>query len=248
MQLAAALGGLSFVAASFVVGLRLLRLGARTRELPELAIGTALVLMGGIGYPLTAIARLAPSLSEDVRIVLFVFSLLLTWIGTVLLALFNLRVFRQKEAWARGLVVALALLTLVSFALECFTPGLRVATLRNQGLGLRLFMGQLAIPLAWGAYESLHYWGLLRRRLKLGLADPVVADRMGLWGIGTLSAGVINVSTTVGALFGVDFAVTPVGAFVIAPLGLVAASAMWLAFLPPASYLRRVAARAAAGT
>jgi hypothetical protein len=143
-------------------------------------------------------------------------------------------------------VVAIALSLLASFALESFSPGLRVATLHNEGLGLRLFMGALAIPLGWGTYESLRYWELLRKRVKLGLADPVVADRMRLWGIGTLSACVINVSTTVAALFGVDFAVTTWGAFVIAPLGLVAAGSMWFAFIPPAAYLRRVASRAAA--
>jgi len=246
MQLVGAIGGLSFVAASFVVGLRLLLLAARTRELPEFAIGLALVLMGGVGYPLTAAARVAPSLSDRVRVLLFALSLLLSWIGTVLLAFFNLRVFRPKEAWARHLMVAVALLLLASFALESFSPGLRVATLRNEGFGLRVFMGSIAIPLAWGTYESLRYWELLRKRVRLGLADPVVADRMRLWGIGILCACVINVATTVAALFGIDFAVTTIGAFVIAPLGLVAAGSMWLAFIPPAAYLRRVASRARA--
>lgn len=246
MQLIGAIGGLSFVAASFVVGLRLLFLASRTRELPEFAIGMALVLMGGVGYPMTAIARMAPSLSDELRIGLFVFSLLLSWIGTVLIAVFNMRVFRPHDAWARSLVTAIALLLLASFALESFSPGLRVATLQNEGLGLRLFMGLIAIPLAWGAYESLRYRELLQKRVKLGLADPVVADRMRLWGTGILSACVINVATTVAALFGIDFAVTTLGACVIAPLGFVAAGSMWLAFIPPAAYLRRVASRAAA--
>ncbi|HYB12722.1 MAG TPA: hypothetical protein VEG67_04585 [Myxococcota bacterium] len=247
MQLLGAIGGLSFVAASFVVGLRLLWLAHRTRELPEFTIGLALVLMGALGYPLTAIARMTPGLSDELRIMLFVVSLVLTWGGTVLLALFNLSVFRPDEAWARALVVGVATWLLATFSLQSFSPGLRVATFRNEGLGLRLFMCGIALPLAWGTYESLRYWGLLRKRARLGLADPVVADRMRLWGIAELSAMVINVSTTVGALFGVDFAVTALGALVIAPLGLLAAGATWFAFLPPAAYLRRVVARAAAG-
>ena len=246
MQLLAAIGGLSFVAVSFLVGLRLVLLARRTRELPEFAIGTALALMGGVSYPLTAIARLAPSLSDDVRFALFLISLLLSWIGTVLLALFNMRVFRPEEAWARVLVAALAIAMVASFALQSFSPGLRVATFRNEGLGLRLFMGELAIPLAWGTYESLRYWELLRKRVRLGLADPVVADRMRLWGIAEFAACVINVSTTVAALFGIDFAVASVGAFVIAPLGTLAAVSTWFAFIPPAAYLRRVVSRAAA--
>jgi hypothetical protein len=245
MQLLAAVGGLSFVAASFVVGLRLLFLARRTRELPEFAVGLGLLLMGGFGYPLTAIARTATVLSEDVRIAIFVFALFLTWIGTILLALFNVRVFRPNEGWATALMVALALWLVATFILESISPGLRAATFRNEGLGLRLFMGAIAIPLAWGTYESLRYWELLRKRVRLGLADPLVADRMRLWSIAELSACVINVSTTVAALFGIDFAVATLGAFVIAPLGLLAAASMWLAFLPPAAYLRRVSRAAA---
>ncbi|HBZ72491.1 MAG TPA: hypothetical protein DEP35_23240, partial [Deltaproteobacteria bacterium] len=184
MQLLAAVGGLSFVAASLVVGLRLLLLSRRTREFPEFAIGLGLLLMGGIGYPMTASARMVPSLSDEVRTAIFAFSFSLNWIGTVLMALFNLRVFRPKETWARGFVVAIALSLLASFAFESFSPGLRAAALRDEGLGLRLYMATMGIPLAWAAYESLRYWELLRKRVRLGLADPVVADRMRLWGIG----------------------------------------------------------------
>jgi hypothetical protein len=245
MQLLGAVGGLSFVLASFVVGLRLLLLARRTRELPEFAVAMALILMGGFGYPLTATARMATVLSEATRIALFVFSLFLTWVGVVLLAVFNMRVFRPEEAWAKALVVGITLVMLGSFFLECVSPGLHVATFLNQGFGLRLFMSGIAVPLCWGTYESLRYWQLLRKRVRLGLADPVVADRMRLWGIALVSACVINISTTVAALFGVDFAVAAVGALVIAPFGLLAAGSMWLAFIPPAAYLRRVSRAAA---
>ena len=60
------------------------------------------------------------------------------------------------------------------------------------------------------------------------------------------SALTINLASTIGALRGVDFAASAVGALVIAPLGLIAAGSIFLAFLPPQAYLRRVAARAAA--
>jgi hypothetical protein len=52
------------------------------------------------------------------------------------------------------------------------------------------------------------------------------------------------VAATIGALRGIDFAATTLGAAVIAPLGLIAAGSIFLAFLPPQAYLRRVAARA----
>jgi len=54
----AALGGLAFVLASLVLGIRLLALATRTRRLPEVCIGLALLLMGGLGYPLIMTAPL----------------------------------------------------------------------------------------------------------------------------------------------------------------------------------------------
>ena len=54
MELLGAIGGVSFILASLVIGLRLLLLARRTRELPEFVIGLALFLMGGLGYPLLA--------------------------------------------------------------------------------------------------------------------------------------------------------------------------------------------------
>lgn len=246
VELLAAIGGVAFILASLVMGLRLLLLARRTREVPELAVGLALFLMGGLAYPVLAVARFATPLSEALRIALALFALLLYGVGTVGIAVFNWRVFRPSEPWARTAVLGLASALVGSMLLEALTPGLREAALHNRGAGLRVFFLLIGVPIAWASYESLRFHGLLVKRIKFGLGDPVVADRMWLWGISTFAAFVTNLATSVAAFFGVDFAVSPFGALLIAPLGLVAASAMWLAFFPPESYTRRVAARAAA--
>ena len=49
--------------------------------------------------------------------------------------------------------------------------------------------------LLWTGIESLAYSSALKRRLVLGLADPVVADRVQLWGIGMLLASVMSYRT-----------------------------------------------------
>jgi hypothetical protein len=67
-----------------------------------------------------------------------------------------------------------------------------------------------------------------------------------LWGIASLASTIVGTTSTIAGFLGVNFAATVLGAAVIAPLGLISAVAMWLAFLPPAAYLRRVQARAAA--
>jgi len=246
VELLAAIGGLSFVAASLVIGLRLLLLARRTGELPELAVGLALFLMGGIAYPMLSVARLAVGWSEPLRLGLGTSALLLNGFGTISVAVFNWRVFRPGERWARNAVGAIAAVLVASLLCQVLSGGLREAALSNRGLGLRLFMFFLGPSLAWASYESIRFHGLLVRRARLGLADPIVTDRMWLWGISTLCAFVLNMATSIGALFfGIDFAATAFGALMIAPLGLIAACGMWLAFLPPASYTRRVTARAA---
>jgi hypothetical protein len=167
--------------------------------------------------------------------------------GMVGVCVFNWRVFRPREAWACWLTAGVTCAFAAVLALQSVTPGVRVAALHNEGLGLHAFMALLAAPTAWAAFESFRYHRLLTRRSKLGLADPVVADRLRLWGLGMLVACVISILTQIFALFGIDAAVSPAGALMIAPLGLVAASSVWLAFLPPAAYTRRVLARAATG-
>jgi hypothetical protein len=245
MELLGAIGGVSFILASLVIGLRLLLLARRTRELPEFVIGLALSLMGGLGYPLVAVARLATGMPEAVRLCLFLVSALFNIVGTVGVCVFNWRVFHPRESWAGWLTLAFACALAAAMAFQSVTVGLVSAALRNEGTGYHVFTALHGVPLAWAAYESLRYHRLLTKRAKLGLADPVVADRMRLWGAGMLFAFVINVFSSVLAFFGVDIAVSPAGSLVIAPLGLAAAGCVWLAFLPPATYKLRVSARAA---
>jgi hypothetical protein len=246
MELVAAFGGVAFILASLVVGLRILLLARRTRQLPELVIGLSLFLAGGIAYPLIVLARMATAWPDSLRVGLFALSMLLSGTGTLCACMFNQRVFRPDAGWAKALVFGLACVQAALMAYQCITPGIAAAALHNQGLGVRLFTAAHGVPLLWASIESFRYAAQLARRVKLGLADPVIADRVRLWGISMAASLVINVAATIAALRGIDFAATTLGAAVIAPLGLIAAGSIFLAFLPPQAYLRRVAARAAA--
>ena len=44
--------------------------------------------------------------------------------------------------------------------------------------------GSERVSSLWGAAESLRYFSMMRRRAKLGLADPLVTNRFLLWGLG----------------------------------------------------------------
>jgi hypothetical protein len=240
----AAFGGLAFVLASCVLGVRLLLLATRTRRLPEVCIGLAQLLMGGLAYPLIMTARLAVRLSAPVRIGVMAVSILFMGVGTLAVGIFNWQVFRPGARWARGLVIAAAVSMLACVALQLAGPGLAAAAFDNRGLGFRLFQLHAGLLTAWGAYEALRAWWRLRRRQRLGLADPVVCERVFLWGIASVASTIVGGTSTIAGFLGINFAATVFGAAVIAPLGLLAAGSLWLAFLPPSAYLRRVRARA----
>ncbi len=239
-QLAALMGG-SFVLASLVVGLRLLVLGLRTGEAPGRLIGSGLLLSSVIGYPMMSVSRNAVAWSDDVRAMLACSAAAALCAGSIPLARFVQTVFREGAAWARGLVGAIAVAMLGMFAGQ--TLGVGWAAWSDSGdagawSGARV---GLLLPSLWGAFESLHYHSRLKRRLALGLADPISVDRIRLFGISMAAGGVTAVATIVCQALGLEILGTPLGALVLSPVP-VAAVALWLAFLPPRRYLARVQA------
>jgi hypothetical protein len=234
------------VLASILLGARLLLLARRTRELPELCIGLALLLMGGLGYPLIMTARMAARLPDSARVGVMAFAVVLMAVGTLAVGVFTWQVFRPAERWPLQALAAAALSMLLCLLLQALSPGWEAAAFHNQGVGFRLFLLHSALASGWGASEALLTWSRLSRRLRLGLADPVVTERVLLWGVASLASAIIGATSTIAGFLGVNFAATAFGAAVTAPLGLVAAGSMWLAFLPPAAYLRWVRERAAA--
>jgi hypothetical protein len=89
----------------------------------------------------------------------------------------------------------------------------------------------------WAAWESLRHFAMYRPSAGL---DPLVVDRFRLWGIAALAYLLVTV-----LLLGTQGSAGTAGAGVA---GLVATGALWLAFLPPRSYARRLRRRARRGT
>jgi hypothetical protein len=238
----AVLGGGAFVLTSLVVSARLLYLASRTRALPELLVGLNLLLMGGLGYPLATYAKVVadPSLQTTLYVVHAVMSV----IGQSSVVLFNWRVFRPEEVWARRLSLGFFALVVALFGWQTAAPGwLRFAT-GTEGPWRADPLCSL-FGLGWAGVESLLYHAKMRRRLSLGLADAVTTDRFRLWSIAMLSAFAISATSLTLRAMGIPL--TPVlSAIVVGPLGILAATAMWLAFLPPRRYTRWVALRIAA--
>jgi hypothetical protein len=243
VEVVGAVGGGCFILVSLVVGVRLLLLARRTRQLAEFAMGTGLVLIAGLGYPLMMLARFGEFLPEPARLILLVGYQFCQIIGISFVALFNWRVFRPASRWAAALVAAVAMGMLGCFIGQVLSPGLRAFMYANEGIWT-LSSPLTILPLGWAGLESLRYHLLLRRRQRLGLADPVVTDRFRLWAIGTLTAGSMSAYSFISLMLGVDVNVRPEGPAILGAFGVIAACALWLAFVPPAAYRRRVEARA----
>ena len=243
MLVLAAIGGGAFFVASSVVSVRLLLLARRTRALPELLIGSGLLVLGAIGYPL-AIAVQATADAPALQTGLSVMHALFQTLGQGAIAVFTWRVFRPDAGWARGLVIGFFAGLAALAAWQTANPGWAVFAATQSGPWQYLAAFTL-FSLGWAGAEALLYQRKLVRRLALGLADAVSADRIRLWSISILAAFLI--SATVSAFRAAGHALDPRAmGILLGPLGLVSAGTMWLAFLPPERYLRWVAARAGA--
>jgi hypothetical protein len=243
MLVLAAIGGAAFFVASSVVSVRLLLLARRTRALPELLIGSGLLVLGAIGYPIS-IAVQATGDAPALQTTLAVLHALLQTLGQGSIAVFTWRVFRADAGWARALVVAFFAGLAALAAWQTASPGWAAFAAKQSGPWQFLAAFTL-FSLGWAGAEALLYQRKLVRRLALGLADAVSADRMRLWSISILSAFLISATVSVFRAAGHALDPRAMG-ILLGPLGLISAGTMWLAFLPPERYLRWVAARAGA--
>lgn len=245
METLAALGGGAFVLVSLALGLRLMLLARRTGQLPEFAAGCALFLQGGVGYLATSLARGAPELGVLPRVSLAAVGMACMVLGTSGIAVLNWKVFRADCPWTPRAVALVGLALVACFSWQGLARGfVAAADYRGAGLhGIEIVTGAV---LAWASFESIAYALKLRKRLRLGLADPLVADRVRLWAYAMVSAELLNHLSIAAVAMDGDLVTWRYGGAVVFVLGLAAAFSMWLAFLPPRAYRRYIAARAAA--
>ena len=189
-----------------------------------------------------SLEQLSPSASR----VFTAAALLAVACGSIASCMFNRMVFRTDSAAARVWVQVTVGLFGVAFGVELATT--RFADPLHPGAGASLVSFLCTLNLLWGAAESIRYWRLMRRRLRLGLADPLVTNRFLLWGLGIGAAGIGSlISLTVQQIVGLNMAELPALTVSNSLFGSTSALLMWVAFLPPAAWRRRLQRRADAG-
>jgi hypothetical protein len=224
-----------------VVGLRLLALGVRGRQLPELALAATYLLFGAIGYPLGAFARALAATGDSEAGGWLAAALAIQNFGIAGVYFFVGRVFRPDGS-GPPLAVLGAVALGASWMGHAFDPGFEGA--HSIGPWYYLGLATRAAAFVWGAAEAFSYWGRLRRRVAIGLADPVVANRMWLWGASSAWIAVAFGVFTLGTFTAGGVNATPI-VLALSACGIAAAAAMMLAFFPPARYRRWLIADAA---
>ena len=243
-----------FVLGSAVVGIRLVLLSRRTREQPELFLGCAILGAAVLGYGVLIAGMIVrggntdPEAVSTLAMVLSAVGKTLHDLGVTFFFLFILRVFRQGETWAYALT-ALAMVLLWGG----MGWGMATGSLRIEAVGSVAWWCEYAViwtyPLWLGA-ESLRYWRMMKRRVALGFGEPMVTNRFALWGVGSVFSALAIWTASIPFLLldrpELSASLMPVIHVATAVAGVASVSCSYLAFLPPAWFVRRVSGAAAA--
>lgn len=231
-----------------VLGVRLLRLSRRTGAQPELWLGFAFLFAGASAWLLPLAASQELHLGVGPARALACLAQAGMTGSIACLVLFTWKVFRPDSVPGRRIAFALIAANLAS-GLVVLLGGTPIPV---GGIGLAVILVR-SVSLLWLFLESTGHARRMRRRVRLGLGDPIVANRFALWSIWTGALACIPLFVL--SLRALGLLVEPVPGeplpaslrailIVLAAGGGAALGAGWLAFFPPASYRRWIAARA----
>jgi hypothetical protein len=234
---------LSFVATTAVlgsVGLRMLWIARRTRQVPETAFGITCA-SGALGGILLVTG--SGTLTGEENYLLWALSVVAMAVGAAALYVGVWRIFRIESLWGTALAAVGILALLVATDLRLLSGEIVQLSEPNGGL----LLGQVAsfVGYSWGSIEGFHYWLLMRRRLVLGLADPLTTHRFLCWAIAAAAAALLSPIMLYGAFVAhAKLNTLPVLFLWLQANLLISAVGMWFSFFPPAFYRRRIAMRA----
>jgi hypothetical protein len=236
-------GFVAFFIVALAVGVRVLLLARRTRELPELLMGIGVLGIGPVGFGLMVVAEQAKASSALAHTLILATGLFAVSCGAFAKFVFNWRVYHPKGRVALTIVICAGLGLFGTWAFSGIAHGFGDAARVTPQSLVRSFL-QIGC-LLWGAGESFVYWTKMRRRVRIGLGDPVVANRFLMWAIGAFAAG-WGTAVGTGAQIVTGVATFQDGWVMVSSSlhGLVAAVAIALAFIPPGFYLRYIRGRA----
>ncbi|MGH0034196.1 MAG: hypothetical protein ACQGVK_04125 [Myxococcota bacterium] len=216
---------------SAVVGIRLLWVASRSRELPELTIGLVMLL-----ELVSAALWAAASSSATGQLVSTVAAA-----GSASSMAVFVRYTFAPDSWSGRIGLAALLLT----SAACVLLPTRAGAWGSADFYLQFgWLASLAraAAYAWASLAAGRSRATLRRRARLGLSHPLSASRVGFW---CIASGMACASFSIPLIEILTQTVRPLG---ISPISMVlaiaAAGSTWLAFYPPRVYVTWALSRA----
>jgi hypothetical protein len=232
MEDSAFLGELIAALVYLVAGLRLARLGSRTGERAEWLLA-GVFLSNAVSYFLYEIAVIWGQ--ESLWIPLNFAGRVAYLPAAVLLAAFTRDVFRRDSAWAAWLPYGTAALLIT---------GVGISVLHGDWEGYSIdkpwfwpeWIGY-TLPFVWAGIEAYSEYRRARRRVDIGLCEPLLCNRFLLWSIfAALQVSVSLVILPQYATFEAEGVFTQLWDLLTGALEILSVATIWLTFFGPAIY------------
>lgn len=230
------LGGVVYL----IAGFRLARLGQRTGEAPERLLGATFLCMGvSAGFYVSSAFPVFASLWTPLNFVGRVTYLPVA----VMLVLFTARVFRPNEHWTAWFAWGIAALLLVGVGGSVLAGDWEGFSISKRWFWLE-WLG-MTLPFGWAGAEALLQHVRARRRVRLGLSERMVCNRLLLWALfGALQVGSCLVLIPQYAQYERDNLFTATWDMLYAACVIGSVVMVWLVFFPPVVYRRWIAGAA----
>ena len=238
-----AVGGMAmllFVVTCSAVGVRLLWLAKSGGGRPAWLCGHGFSLIAIIGFPLGVLSGQGFAPAGEVLLSVAAVSLLANALGIGSFFVFTVSVFRPGALWAHTLagaaVAGMAMSSVGIVAAIALAPSDASSFAVSYGWSAT-FQWICVLCFAWMGFEGLCEWWRSRRRLALGLSDPVVSNRLLMWGLFGVSTTLLCLVLAAVQMSGQPTATSLTAQLVQALFGVVSSMAATLAFFPPRAYL-----------
>jgi hypothetical protein len=179
MEESAFIGGVVAGLFYFVVGFSLIRLSWQSQRPPDLLLGMSFFLWG-LSYACWQIP--IATANQPLTQPLFFAGRIFTHAGTIFFASFTWVEFRNHSRWAKYLVFAIAISLLVGVAASIAVgdwEGIR--PISNAWWWVEWAASLVAM--SWVGVEGFIEYPKARKRVQMGLCDPLVCNRFLIWGI-----------------------------------------------------------------
>jgi hypothetical protein len=231
---------LLFVVTCSAVGLRLLWLAKSGGGRPAWLCGHGFSLIAILGFPLGVLSGQGFAPAGQVILSVAAVSLLANLLGIGSFFVFTVSVFRPGALWAHTLagaaIAGMAMSSVGILAAIALAPADASSFAVSYGWSAT-FQWICVLCFGWMGVEGLREWWRSRRRLALGLSDPVVSNRLLMWGLFGVSTTLLCLVLAAVQMSGQPTATSAIAQLAQALFGVVSSVAATLAFFPPRAYL-----------